>query len=154
MGEFPESVIRKAAEVRIRQYESEYSAAHLTWRDFAAEVTEILDAVAEDLGQVVAGKIRAHMEDQGPSEVSKVARSRWRRHFGTAARVAAFAFLTDDDKRAIAARELAAGNAIPCFDGATDERETRLKLPRSPVTGRKMNPADVVGPAPEDGERP
>jgi hypothetical protein len=40
----PEAAVRAGAEVRLRQYESEYEAGHLTWRDFAAEVTEILEA--------------------------------------------------------------------------------------------------------------
>ena len=30
------------------------------------------------------------------------------------------------------------------FDGATDERENRPRVPRYPVTGRRMNPGDVV----------
>jgi hypothetical protein len=47
MTSHPEGAVQRAAEVSLRQYESEYSAGHLTWRDFAAEVTEILDALSD-----------------------------------------------------------------------------------------------------------
>lgn len=118
MPDFPPEVIQRAAEVRYRQYDSEFNASHLSWQDFAGEAREILDAVAEQLGQVCASKILAHMEAGGPQPARGAgARSRygaWRRHFNAAARVAARAFLTDDDMRRIAARELAAGNFAAC----------------------------------------
>ena len=47
MSAIPEAAIQAAAEVMLRQYDSEYSAAHLTWRDFADSAREILEA-AED----------------------------------------------------------------------------------------------------------
>jgi hypothetical protein len=120
MPAYPESVIRKAAEAALRRHKSEHPHSHLRWQDFASEVTAVLDAVAEDLGQHAAGKILAHMEAHGPSPEApgvtrhEVLRRAWRRHFGTAARVAAFAFLSEDDLKAIAARELAAGNFVAC----------------------------------------
>jgi hypothetical protein len=32
------------------------------------------------------------------------------------------------------------------FDGALDERESKPRIPRYPITGRKMNPGDLAGP--------
>ena len=113
MAEFPEEVIRKAAEVRLRQYDSEYNADHLTWKDFASEVTEILDAVAEDLGNHAAEKIAEHRDSHGDS-MPPDRLGTWRRHFGIAARIASRAFLGDGDLKAIAARDLAAGNFVAC----------------------------------------
>jgi hypothetical protein len=40
----PAPAIQAAAEVLFRQYESEYSASHLTWRDFADQAREVLEA--------------------------------------------------------------------------------------------------------------
>ena len=37
---------RAIAEVRLRQYDSEYSASHLTWEDFTGEAQEIVAALA------------------------------------------------------------------------------------------------------------
>lgn len=37
-------MVQAAAEVRLRQYGSEYAASHLTWRDFADEAKEVLEA--------------------------------------------------------------------------------------------------------------
>lgn len=121
MPEFPPEVIQRAAEVRMRQYESEYSLGPLTWRDFVPEVTEILDAVAEQLGEHCAAAILARMEsdEAGQQErlprqagTQRMARTMKRQHFGIAARVASRAFLTEDDMKRIAARELAAGSFV------------------------------------------
>jgi DNA-binding PadR family transcriptional regulator len=43
-ADLPLEAVRAAAEVRLRQYGSEYSAGHLTWEDFADEVREVLTA--------------------------------------------------------------------------------------------------------------
>jgi hypothetical protein len=44
MADYPDEVVQRAAEVMLRQYETQYDAAHLTWRDFAASAREVLDA--------------------------------------------------------------------------------------------------------------
>jgi hypothetical protein len=39
------------------------------------------------------------------------------------------------------------GPASPqTFEGALDESESKPRMPRYPITGRKMNPSDVAGP--------
>jgi hypothetical protein len=37
-------MVQVAAEVRMRQYSTEYDASHLTWEDFADEAREVLEA--------------------------------------------------------------------------------------------------------------
>jgi hypothetical protein len=39
--------IQRAAEVLMRDYESQYSASHLTWRDFADLAEQVLNAAGE-----------------------------------------------------------------------------------------------------------
>lgn len=46
MPKVPDDAVQAAAEVMLRQYESEFSAPHLTWRDFADPAREILEAAA------------------------------------------------------------------------------------------------------------
>jgi hypothetical protein len=53
-------MVEAAASVRLRQYESEYSASHLTWHDFADEVREVLSA-----GEPAARKLLAEQYDAG-----------------------------------------------------------------------------------------
>lgn len=43
-SDIPAEAVEAAAQVRWRQYDSEYDASHLTWRDFAEDVGEILAA--------------------------------------------------------------------------------------------------------------
>jgi hypothetical protein len=116
MPDYPDTAIQHAAEVMLRQYESQYSAEHLTWRDFAGDARAILDAVAPDLGEHAASKIFAHMEAHGanPATVKlpqphALKAAAYRRHFQTAARIAARAFLTEEDTKRLAAEALARG---------------------------------------------
>jgi hypothetical protein len=51
MPDYPGTAVQHAAEVMLRQYESQYNAEHLTWRDFADDARAILDAAAPDLAQ-------------------------------------------------------------------------------------------------------
>jgi hypothetical protein len=105
---YPDSIYRKAAEAAERELFSPESVS-----DSMTVARAVLDAVAEDLGQHAAAKILRHADEHEPKPGSP-AYLAWHQRFGTAARVAAFAFLTDDDKIAIAARELAAGNFVAC----------------------------------------
>lgn len=116
MPDFPESAVQHCAEVMLRQYESEYDAGHLTWRDFADAARAILDAAAADLGDFAAGKILAHMEAHGlpGGHGGAVRLLAWRRHFQTAAQVAARAFLTEDDEKRLAAEAIVRGDFAPC----------------------------------------
>lgn len=44
MTDLPSAAIQAAAEVMFRQYESQYSASHLTWRDFSDDAKAVLAA--------------------------------------------------------------------------------------------------------------
>lgn len=106
MPDLPDASVKAAAEVLFRQYESEYAAGHLTWRDFEADAREILEAAAPAFAEEAAAAILRHMER------SCDRRGRWRglrayrRHFATAARIAATAFTTDEDLKREAAKAL------------------------------------------------
>jgi hypothetical protein len=110
--DYSPEIYRKAAEAMLRRHKLARPYSHLRWQDFAEEATGILDAVAEDLGSAVAEKILAHMEARGPATAGADWTRRYRRSFATAARVAAFAFLTEDDKLRLAAEALAAGQFV------------------------------------------
>ena len=110
--DLPEPAVEAAAKVALRQYESEYSAAHLSWRDFEGEVRELLEAAAPHLAEHVAAKIHAHRDAHGPT--AGAGRLTWRRHLGIAARVAAAAFMTDDDRKREAAQAIARGDYVVC----------------------------------------
>lgn len=71
-----------------------------------------LEGAAVELGQHVADKILGHLEAHWPPEPGRAAISR--RLFGIAARVAARAFLTEDDLRRRAAEALARGDFLGC----------------------------------------
>jgi hypothetical protein len=63
------------------------------------------------------------------------------------ARLAALLRGRFDDLAAAAYSGLGGGQASARnFEGALDERESRPRMPRYPITGRKMNPGDVAGP--------
>jgi hypothetical protein len=119
--DYPDTAVRHAAEVMLRNYDSQYNADHLTWRDFADDARAVLDAAAPDLGEHAARKILVHMESHGPDPAAvklpqaQASRSyAYRRHFQTAARVAAGAFLTDDDQKRLAAQALVRGDYVQC----------------------------------------
>lgn len=120
MPAYPAAIIRKAADAVERELMSgtEYSE-HLDSEEAIARA--VLDAVAADLGSAVAEKILAHLDehtaDPATPAMPQTHRHRImakRRDFATAARVAAFAFLTEDDKLRLAAEALAAGQFVAC----------------------------------------
>jgi hypothetical protein len=47
----PEDAVRAGAEVLLCYYGSEYDAGHLTWRDFADEAREVLEAAVPALAE-------------------------------------------------------------------------------------------------------
>jgi hypothetical protein len=52
-----------------------------------------------------------------------------------------------DDVAAMAYSRPGGGqDQVQNFDGALDERESKPRMPRYPITGLKMNPGDVAGP--------
>ena len=129
MPDIPQEAVRLAAEVRLRQYGSEYSSAHLTWRDFADEAREVLEAAAVPLGEHVAAKITAHCDEHGP-DPSKPLKPRVvlqvsmrRMHFQTAARIAGRAFLTEEDLLAMAAEAIKRGDFTMCRSQEPDDDE-------------------------------
>ena len=120
MPDLPESAVQAAAEVRRRQYDSEFDASHLRWQDFSGEAREILDAAAPVLAGEIARKILAHMEAHGPAPEApgvtrhEVLRRAWRRHFRIAAQVASGAFYTREDQLRLAAQAIERGDFIAC----------------------------------------
>lgn len=119
MPEIPDDAVQAAAEVLLRQYESEYSAAHLTWRDFADPARQVLEAAAPVMAEAVAQKILAHMEAHGPqagTPLGAQSRRAWRRHFRIAAQLATFAFSTEADIKRAAVEAIARGDIVVCHD--------------------------------------
>lgn len=110
MPTVPEDAVKAAAEVLLRQYATEYSADHLTWKDFTDPAREVLEAAAPVLAGHAAQAITAHMEAHAPKDGA--ARRKWRRHLGIAARVAALAFSTDADLKHAAAEHLDKAAAV------------------------------------------
>jgi hypothetical protein len=79
----------------------------------------MLEAAAPILAEATAERIIAHMNehgpiDYGPSSTGAALRRAWVRHFGIAARVAAGAFWTEEDKKRLAAEAIARGDVIAC----------------------------------------
>jgi hypothetical protein len=110
MPDYPPEVYRKAAEA----VEPGGSRAG------EAIARAVLDAVAADLGNAVAEKILACLtagadpDKIRPPRVHDTSARTLRRHYLAAARIAAFAFLTEDDKLRLAAEALAAGQFVAC----------------------------------------
>lgn len=96
----------------------------------AEQVQAILEAAAPHLAEAVAAKILRHMNEHGPqagTPLGGTLRRAWRRHFYTAARVASFAFSTDEDIRRETAAALNRGDYIAC----------RLPEDGEPATGKR-----------------
>lgn len=72
----------------------------------------MLEAAAPEMAAAVARKITAHMDDRWPSGC--VGSQPARRHFRTAAQIAALAFFTGDDMKRIAAEALRRGEFVAC----------------------------------------
>lgn len=71
--DIPPEAVQHAAEVVLRQYESQYQADHLTWRDFADDAREVLAAALPHAGPVVTEHARLmsgggfHVRNAGPA---------------------------------------------------------------------------------------
>lgn len=91
-----------------------------TYHSDEALAKAAIDAAAPILAEHVAQKITAHADRQFPKndpaklpgkpDVWRV----WHRHFGIAARVAAGAFDTDEDKKRLTAEAIKRGDFIAC----------------------------------------
>lgn len=83
--------------------------------------TTVLEAAAPAMAEHVAQKIVGHMDDAcGPdtgTPLGRTMRRAWRRHFGIAARIAAGAFMTDEDMKREAAKALSRGRFAACWLG-------------------------------------
>lgn len=74
-AEIPEAAVQAAAEVLYRDYESEYNASHLTWRDFAGQARQVLTAAASaapppagrDALEQLAAKWKQEADDANPA---------------------------------------------------------------------------------------
>lgn len=115
---FPDEIVTAAAEalhmLACRVAPCETEAEH---GEGIAECTGLartaLEGAAVPLGAHVAGKIAAHAESHGQRGPVAMVLA-WRRHFQTAAQVAARAFLTDEDVKRLAAEALASGDHAAC----------------------------------------
>ena len=120
MPDFSPEIIRKAAD----------AIEPGGGRAAEAFASAALDAVAAELGEVVAQKILAHMEASGPPMRVKlkgdaaVRRLMRRQHFGTAARIASRAFLTEQDTLRQVAAALERGDYVACQ--APEDGDERL----------------------------
>lgn len=117
--ELPDDAIQAAAEVLRDRYDKPVLDAS----EFTAFAAEILTAAAPVMAEAVAAKITAHRDRHWPAEgnenpdhgaVTGPARRSLRRHFAIAARIAAGAFDTDEDRRRGAAEALAREDAVVC----------------------------------------
>ena len=88
----------------------------------------MLEAAAPILAEAVARKILAHMQAHGPQDgfdnsLGSTLRRAWRRHFYIAARVASYAFSTEEDIKRAAAEAIARGDFAVCAIPEPGERE-------------------------------
>lgn len=130
MPDIPDAAVRAAADVRALQWDRKFGHIAGSRERFEAEAREILEAAAPILAEHVAQAIIAHADRQFPkNDPAKrpgqpdVWRT-WHRHFGIAARVAAGAFFTREDKLRMAAEALNRGDytACPALEGEDDHR--------------------------------
>ena len=75
-------------------------------------VTRALEVAAPTLGEHAASKILAHMEAHGGQDFRR--RHAYRMHMQTAARIAAGAFLAEDDLDRLAVEAIVRGDYIAC----------------------------------------
>jgi hypothetical protein len=60
----PPEAIQAAAEVMLRQYDRQYSSGHLTWRDFADDATEMLEAAEPHMIAVAEERFAAAAREE------------------------------------------------------------------------------------------
>ena len=118
MAEIPQEAVTAAAIAIERELMSGTDYATAPDSDEALARVAI-EAAAPVLAEAVARKILAHMEAHGPLDsfpgsLSSTLRRAWRRHFGIAARVAAFAFSTEEDIKRLAAEAITRGDYAVC----------------------------------------
>ncbi len=121
MGNYAPEIIQRGAQA-LKDAALLNNAGYLEGDEERAAET-VLDAVAQQLGEQAAQAITAHMEAHGPRkpqgslepvlDTGRTYRT-WRRHMGIAARLAAGAFLTDEDKLRLAADSLRRGDFAVC----------------------------------------
>lgn len=83
-----------------------------------------VEAAAPILAEAVAAKIEAHRAEWSQARPGQLVPTAWDRHMKIAARVAAWAFSTDDDKKRMAAAAIARGDVVVCTNpepGRTDD---------------------------------
>ena len=118
MPDLPASSIAAAEAAIRREFGAELDRPGMPEPDALARAA--LDAAAPILAEAIAQKILKHMEEHGPAPASpgvtlhETMRRAWRRHFGIAARIAAGAFYTREDKLRLAAQAISEGRFISC----------------------------------------
>jgi hypothetical protein len=81
VADYPDEAVQRAAEVMLRQYETQYDAAHLTWRDFADDARAILDAALPALDgerDGVWARVRSYDVSVWPDDIECVDSSTWK----------------------------------------------------------------------------
>ena|SRR6185312_10928061 len=94
MPGIPDAAIQAVAGQMLGRYESQYDAAHLTWRDFADDARADLEAAAPLLADKIATAILRYADEHEPPTESGAYLAR-HRHFAAASAVAAKAFGRD-----------------------------------------------------------
>ena len=113
MPDYPQAIYDKATAAVILAFTGPCPDGIIT-ADLAASLAKaVLDAIATDLGDYAAGKIAAHRDACGPRDGARL--SGWGRHFGIAVRVAAGAFLTEDDLKRLAAEAIMRGDYMASY---------------------------------------
>jgi hypothetical protein len=75
-----------------------------------------VEAAAPILAEAVAAKIEAHRAEWSQARPGQLVPTAWDRHMKIAARVAAGALSTDDDKKRTAAEAIARGDVATCLE--------------------------------------
>lgn len=112
MPDIPASAIA-AAEKAIIGAASDFGHDDIVAGSFREFARAALDAAAPVLAEAVAQRILEHAERQHPRDPDHVPTA-WHRHFSIAARVAAGAFDTREDRLRMAAGAIERGDVIVC----------------------------------------
>lgn len=104
MPTVPDDAVEAAAEA-LRGILEPYGDGGLPMDVYRSHARAVLEAAAPVLAGHASRAVLAHMEQQAERMPASMA-GRWRRHFGIAARVAAGAFTTRDDRLREAAEHL------------------------------------------------
>lgn len=94
----PEEVVQAVAEKLYRDYDSEFGADHLSWRDFEGQARELLGVAAPLIAEHIARAIEAARPAKPPeTDLQRPATLESRLAYNESARIAREAFPKGDD---------------------------------------------------------